>query len=112
MLVEYVRDYKRNKIGAIVAICDDKGEILIGWSKCHVELDKFDKNLAKKIALNRTKFWGIKHINVPKKYHNKMKFAIEGMYKRAVHYYKQANKYIDGIGYIKSSELKHYIEPI
>lgn len=48
MLVKYVRNDKRAKIGVVVAI--GKGQV--GWSMCH-RLDKFDKAKAIKIAKGR-----------------------------------------------------------
>jgi hypothetical protein len=46
MLVKYVRNSKRQRIGCVVAISRDQ----IGWSLCNVKLDKFDKQYALDIA--------------------------------------------------------------
>ncbi len=57
MLVEYVRDKNRNRVGVVVAVkgnCDS--QYLIGWSAKHSQLDahkKFNRELALEIATGR-----------------------------------------------------------
>jgi len=49
MLVSYVRNKKREKIGVVVAIYRDQ----VGWSLCRTKLDRFDKDLGLRIAYGR-----------------------------------------------------------
>ena len=51
-IFEYIRNRKSGKVGVIVGMVIDK-RVLIGWSKCNVELDKFDTKEGLKIAVDR-----------------------------------------------------------
>jgi hypothetical protein len=51
-LVKYVRSESGQAVGAVVAVCQD-GEIRTGWSKCNMKMDRFDKDMAIKIATGR-----------------------------------------------------------
>lgn len=43
MIIQYIRNKQREKIGVIVAIPNfGKGSFSIGWSKCNMNLDQFD----------------------------------------------------------------------
>jgi hypothetical protein len=55
-LVQYVRNRKGQLIGAVVGLKIDtekNSEMQVGWSLCRTKVDKFDKNLAVKIATDR-----------------------------------------------------------
>jgi hypothetical protein len=53
MLVEYVRDRKRNPIGAVIGVRNHK-DVSVGWSLTNRKAgDRFDKDMAIKIALGR-----------------------------------------------------------
>lgn len=49
MIFEYVKNKKGVKVGVLVAVDADN----IGWSKCNIKKDKFDKNLGLRIAEGR-----------------------------------------------------------
>ena len=49
MIFEYVRDTNRRKIGILVALNKNQ----IGWSKCNIKKDRFDKEMGLKIAIGR-----------------------------------------------------------
>lgn len=53
MLIEYVRNKKREKIGVLVALPSKNG-FSIGWSKCNTSKnDKFDRDLGLILAIGR-----------------------------------------------------------
>ncbi len=55
MIIQYVRNKQREKIGVIVAIpIFGKDSFSIGWSKCNMKLDKFDWRQGRR--MNR---WGV-----------------------------------------------------
>lgn len=78
MLVSYVRDKNRNRIGVVVAIDRDK----IGWSLCHIGLDRFNKDFGLKIATGRARRG--KMVNIPQT----VKSTFDKMENRARAYYK------------------------
>lgn len=45
ILVQYVRDKKNRKTGVIIAYMNTIGRptLRLGWSKCHMKLDEFNK---------------------------------------------------------------------
>lgn len=53
MLKQFVRNDKRNKVGVLVAKQINDTDVSIGWSKCHMGMDKFDKARGEKIAVDR-----------------------------------------------------------
>ncbi len=64
MVRQYIRDKKNQKVGLLVGLPDDKNEkVLIGFSKCNTKHDKFDRELAIKIAEARAKKYSDQLIN-------------------------------------------------
>ncbi len=51
-LKQFVRNKDGTKVGIFVALRQED-KILIGWSKCHMRLDKFNKKVGITIATNR-----------------------------------------------------------
>lgn len=49
----YLRNRKNQLVGMLVAYKDEDGHLRIGWSKCKVKMDKFDKEIGFYIALRR-----------------------------------------------------------
>jgi hypothetical protein len=45
VLIEHLRDECGHKVGVVVAFKDSDGKVKLGWSKCHVPMDKFDKDI-------------------------------------------------------------------
>lgn len=53
MIKQFVKKGNR-KVGVLVTFVNDyHGQVGIGWSKAHSKFDKFDKNRAEEIALDR-----------------------------------------------------------
>ncbi len=56
MISEYirrVRDGRRVKIGMLVAGRRTNGHVYVGWSKCNMGKDEFDRKVAHNIAMKR-----------------------------------------------------------
>jgi hypothetical protein len=53
MMLQYVRGAKKRKVGVLVALLNDDGKIVIGHSKWHKKLDKYDIELGRKVAIDR-----------------------------------------------------------
>lgn len=58
MLVNYFRNKNGQPVGCVVAI----GPGVVGWSKCNTKKDRFDKEMAKKIAAGRAEVFSSKPI--------------------------------------------------
>ena len=52
-LIQYIRDKKNRKIGVLLGYKDADGELMIGWSKCNVKRDHFNRDLAITKAFSR-----------------------------------------------------------
>ena len=76
MLVKYVRNKKKKKIGVLVATGRDQ----VGWSLCR-KTEKFDSNKGIDIAMIRTKSDEKPASSISKEY--------DKMVERAERYYKQ-----------------------
>jgi len=92
MLVRYVRDQSRRRIGVVVAVPRDH-DYGIGWSLCHVRkdgkpLDRFDKEMGLKIATGRAAKCDMRELIIP----HKIRDAVAEMDSRAYDYYKQFTK--------------------
>jgi hypothetical protein len=83
MLVRFIRNKNGQRVGAVVAICED-GVVKTGWSKCNTKLDKFDREMALKIAVGRAN-------NIGKKTHSAIVKPVEQMRDRALRYFKGSN---------------------
>lgn len=60
-LIKYVRNDKKQPIGVIVSFVENiEGEekCYIGWSKCNVKSDSWDRDFGLKVAINRAYFYG------------------------------------------------------
>jgi hypothetical protein len=82
MLIEYVRNSKREPIGCVVAIDRDS----IGVSLLNPK-DSFDRNLAKRIAIGRAEL-GVAP-EIPAKKEDLFEDAIHRMALRAARYFKE-----------------------
>ena len=81
MIFEYIRDKKNRKIGVLVAL--DGGQI--GWSKCNIKRDKFDKELGLRIATGRAEY-GSFRADMP----TDIRIVVEKhFYDRSMRYFKQ-----------------------
>ena len=93
MLIRYIRRGKNRKKGVLVAVPIDN-KVKFGWSLCH-RRDKFDKNLGKKIAIDRALC--DRKIKMPQSIRNDMNMFVI----RATRYYKDKeivdNCYIEGV---------------
>jgi len=89
MIVQYVRDEKRNPIGAVVALSPTK----VGFSLCHPR-DKWDRKIGLKIAEGRAKQYGLEDIQeylkrkVPYNKSNLLFYVLRNVVERAEKYYK------------------------
>ena len=58
MIMQYVKANvkgQKRKVGVLVGQLNDKGQIVMGWSKANASLgDKFDKKYGINLAVNRT----------------------------------------------------------
>ena len=81
MLVQYIKNKRGQKIGTVVAL----SKYAIGWSKCNIKLDKFDKNIGIDIAKVRAKESNIlpPKVLIP---------TLNHMKNRAERYFKQPQK--------------------
>ena len=84
-LRSYIRDKKGNPIGIIVAI----DRLKIGWALCHKN-DKWDKDVALKIARNRANDWNRddERINKNRQFPESIKDQILKMAGRSGKYFK------------------------
>ena len=102
MLVKYLRDKKGRRCGCVVAKVEivktwdgvEYGEtpsIVLGWSRCNLKEDKWDKNLALKIALGRLEKHALRsHRFLGCQIHkNILSHELTRMANRAEKYYKQ-----------------------
>ena len=86
MLVQYIRDQKNQPIGCMVAVLYEDGHITIGVS-LHNPKDKWDRSLARQIAIGRAYCGGV----MPYIPHSKARYVAEGMrmmINRASKYFK------------------------
>lgn len=86
MLVQYIRDQKNQPIGCMVAVQHDDGHITIGVS-LHNPKDKWDRSLARQIAIGRAYCDGV----MPYIPRSKARYVAEGMrmmINRASKYFK------------------------
>lgn len=84
-LLYYVRDRKNRKIGLVLAYKDPHvGCIKIGWSKCNIKLDNFNKIYGLWKAIKRAKPIGVFTYNVP----HSLGQVYNRMLDRAVKYFK------------------------
>lgn len=51
---QYMRDEKRNKIGVMIAI-QDGNKMYLGFSKCNMSMDQFDKTIGTQMAIGRAR---------------------------------------------------------
>lgn len=87
-IFEYIRKReggKVHKVGIIIGL-NDNGTIRIGWSKCNMDIDKFDQLLGFQFAFNRA----MKPDNVPTPHC--IKTQIRRFGSRAVRYFKNAKR--------------------
>lgn len=56
-LVKYIRDEKTKTPKGMVISFVDSGKLFVGWSLCS-KADTWDKDMARKIAVNRAYFYG------------------------------------------------------
>ena len=52
-LIQYIRDKNNRKVGVLLGYKDADGELMIGWSKCNIKRDKFNRDLAITKAFSR-----------------------------------------------------------
>jgi hypothetical protein len=63
-MVQYIRNKKRQRVGVMVAVEDKiENRIMIGFSKCNMPLDCFDKYQGRNIAIGRAITWDAVHRN-------------------------------------------------
>jgi len=53
MLIQYIRNGKRQRIGALVAITNNDGHIIVGHGKWHKKLDEYSPIMALQVAKSR-----------------------------------------------------------
>jgi len=53
VLLEYKRDRHRRKIGVVLAYKQPDGQVLVGYSKCHIGMDEFDRDIGIAKAVKR-----------------------------------------------------------
>lgn len=91
-LIEYVRNRKGQLVGVVVAqkIKPDSPFYGIGWSKCHVGMDTFNKDMGLTIARVRSQeiAW---EPNIP----SDIKVVYDRMKNRAQKYFKNARNIQD-----------------
>ena len=76
---------KGRRVGVFAAYVSSENEIVVGWSKCNIKRDKFDKGLGQRIALGRA---GLRIIaKIPQKYEPEVMMMVE----RAKKYFKGAH---------------------
>lgn len=92
-LLQYARDSKGRRVGAVLALVDGGNKIRIGWSRCKTtgkERDKFTRidavGIAKDRALSGTDWSNHHSIRIP----HDIRKLIEKMKDRASKYFKQA----------------------
>lgn len=51
LIYSYVRDRKNRKVGVVIAFTNYK-TVYVGWSKCNIKLDKFNKYIGLEKAIN------------------------------------------------------------
>lgn len=88
MLVQYIRDQKNQPIGCMVAVLYDNGHITIGVS-LHNPKDKWDRSLARQIAIGRAYCGGV----MPYIPDSKAQYVEEGMRMMI----RRASKYFFGL---------------
>ena len=87
MLVQYIRNQKHEPIGCMVAVQQEDGRITIGVS-LHNPKDKWDRSLARQIAIGRAYCDGV----MPYVPSSKARYVAEGMrmmINRASRYFKE-----------------------
>jgi hypothetical protein len=87
MLVQYIRNQKNEPIGCMVAVQQEDGRITIGVS-LHNPKDKWDRSLARQIAIGRAYCDGV----MPYVPSSKARYVAEGMrmmINRASRYFKE-----------------------
>lgn len=52
-IFQYIRGSRRRKIGLLVAKKNEKGAVVIGWSLCRSNMDRWDRDEAFRLAENR-----------------------------------------------------------
>lgn len=53
VLMRYVRDRRRRKVGVVVAIKGQADQPALGYSKCHSKKDLFNRDIGLALALHR-----------------------------------------------------------
>lgn len=86
-LLRYKRDRNRRKIGVVLAF-RDKGVVKIGYSKCHVSMEPFDKAIGIYKAYQRAK--PVEQLFLDTEVPNSMRSDILEMTERANRYFKPA----------------------
>lgn len=95
VLVQYKRDSKNCKVGVVVAFKDAEGVVRIGMSKCHVQLEKFDRYIGLAKAIDNA-YKGLAQNEIP----NSLKTLVNIMVARATRYFKV--QMMEGAWYEKS----------
>lgn len=80
MIVQYIRDKKRNPRGVVVAVDKDQ----IGWSYCNKK-DRFNKERGKQIATDRAFYGYGPNVNIP----YDVIPVIDRVKERAKHYFRE-----------------------
>jgi hypothetical protein len=52
MLIQYVKDKKGRRVGVVIGMMY-KNQPVVGWSKCNIKKDRFDKEMGQTIACGR-----------------------------------------------------------
>lgn len=85
-LFQHVRDSKNVPYTTVAGTVDENGEVLLGWAKCNRGLDKFSKQLGRKIAAGRAEKVALFHPQ-----NTAIVRALENMRERVLRYFRLEN---------------------
>lgn len=83
-VMQYVLNKRRERVGVVLSFKNKDGDVLIGYSKCNIGLEKFDKHIGVAKAIYRAYHIGLIPDDVPRS----MREAVMRMRKRAIRYFR------------------------
>lgn len=113
-IVHHIKNNKGNKIATLIAVLEEDNTVLIGFSKCKLWADKFDKQIGTDIALTRAYKWKHRYLGDADESEDKgvivpysLAYELYKFVMRCERYFKNATKYSTWIHNLLEDQSLH-----